>query len=233
MFYRVNIYLAVYWGKYNMARSSLNRFNGIAPLYDVFASLIFGKELERAKHYYLYYIKDGCKILYIGGGSGTILYHLIKKHNNLEIDFIDASSKMIERAKKKVPHTGTCTINWIHGTEDNIPHQDHYDIVITNFFLDIFKPEELDILMPKIDMSLKRDGFWIFTDFYGRTKRLKNRILVRMMYFFFRILGAVKSNKLLSYGLYFEKMGYRRLDHTRFYNGLIETRVYGKYLGED
>lgn len=216
-----------------MTITLLNRFNGIAPMYDRMARFIFGQELERAKRHYLNYIKDGHKILYIGGGTGSILPDMVEKHHHLEIDFIDASDKMIEYAKKKVLHTGTSTINWIHGTEDDIPHKDYYDIVITNFFLDLFKPEELDILMPKIDVALRQDGFWIFTDFHARTKGLKNRILVHSMYFFFRMIGAVKGNRLLRYGLYFEKIGFRRMAQERFYKDLIETRVYGRYLGED
>lgn len=216
-----------------MAKTPLNRFNGIAPFYDSFARIIFGKELERAKRHYLNYVKDGHKILYIGGGTGSILPDLIEKHHDLEIDYIEASDKMIERAQKRVSHTGTSTINWIHGTEDNIDKKGYYDIVITNFFLDLFRPEELDPLMSKINESVRLDGFWIFTDFYGRTKGLKNRILVRVMYLFFRAIGAVKSNRLLRYGLYFEKMGFRRMAQERFYKDLIETRVYGRYLGED
>ena len=215
-----------------MTKTSLNRFNGIAPMYDRMARLIFGQELERAKRHYLNYIKDGHKILYLGGGTGSILPDLVEKHHNLQIDFVEASDKMIELAKAKVTHTGTCTINWIHGTEDNIPHKEYYDIIITNFLLDLFKHEDLEAMMPKIGDSLKKEGFWIFTDFHARTKGIKNRILVRLMYFFFRMIGAIKGNRLLRYGLYFEKIGFRRMAQERFYKDLVETRVYGRYLGE-
>ena len=56
--------------------------------------------------------------------------------------------------------SGGCT-----ATSKKLASDDRYDVVITNFVLDMYAGAALDQLMRRLLSHLRPAGYWLFTDF--------------------------------------------------------------------
>lgn len=113
---------------------------------------------------------------------------------------------MIELAKVAVKKD--LRVNFIHGTEDSIPALVKFDAVITNFYLDLFTDIAICKAVRKIRQSLKPNAFWIATDFTSGIKWWQ-RVLLKVMYYFFRIVSKIKSSELPDWQREIDKAGFK------------------------
>lgn len=176
---------------------SLNTFNWIAPSYDRLVKLVFGSTLLNAQLAFIDSIQDNDSILILGGGSGEFLRALLDRKPAAAICYIEASKKMLELSKSRVSKHHK--IDFIHGTEDDIPNS-NFNVVITNFFLDLFPDSELKVVVEKINDRLIPGGKWIVTDFEN-SPRIDHRLLLSAMYLFFRLANSIRATKLPNWRL--------------------------------
>ena len=141
---------------------TLNRFDIIAPIYGPLVKLFFGQAHLKSQKIFFNEIPDASSILILGGGAGNVLIELLFLKPVCKICYIEASGKMILLAKKKCNNLDN--IRFIHGTQENIPDQ-KFDVVITNFYFDLFKNDTLQSIIKKIDKSLQINSQWFITDF--------------------------------------------------------------------
>jgi len=202
---------------------NLNGFDRIAFVYDFLAKLVFGKSISESQKYFLNKIEDDSKILILGGGTGWLLEELSKVKPNCEMWYIDASAKMISLSKNKI--NPKQPVHFIHGTEQDIPLSIKYDVVITNFYLDLFVDQQLEVIMVKIRSSLKAGANWIVTDFVNNGK-WGQEIMLKIMYWFFRIICNIESRKLPNWSKPIERIGAKEIESGFFYSGFIKTTLY-------
>lgn len=167
-----------------------NQFDSVAPFYDALAKLAFGNALYRAQTHYLDIIKQGDKVLIVGGGTGQILKHEAFQ-KAASIDYVELSAKMIQRAEK---HTSALPqINFIQ--KNFFEHEGQYDLIICNFFLDCLDETHLTMGVSKLKNMLQSNGRLLVTDF-KRTSRFSSRLLTRTMLFFFRVFSGLQAKTL-------------------------------------
>ena len=214
-------------------------FDRIAPVYDLLAKLTFGKTIRKVQQHYLSLIPAHSRILIIGGGTGWILTDILSLRKNLQhITYLEASAAMLEQADKKLTaykalHTDSNfpAITFIQGTEDNIPQHNFYDVVITNFFLDIFDDTELQEVMMKLSRSLHPEGIWLFSDFNICEKPMNawwQRLLIRVMYWFFKMSCHLNPVSLPDFGRIFYQLGFIQTHSRYFFHDMMVTRIYCK-----
>jgi tRNA (cmo5U34)-methyltransferase len=201
----------------------LNDFNRIAFIYDFLAKLVFGKAIKDSQKYFLNRISDYSKVLILGGGSGWLVADLLKVKPNCEVWYIDASEKMISLSKSKIEYEPM--VYFIHGTEQDIPLSIKYNVVITNFYLDLFTDHQLENVVAKIQSSMVLAARWIITDFVDCNKWWQKTML-KAMYWFFRITCNIESKKLPEWNRFVEKAGLKKIESKAFYSGFIETALY-------
>ena len=201
----------------------LNGFNRIAFIYDFLAKLVYGHHIVDAQEYFLNKIRDYSKILIMGGGSGWLLAALLKKKPNCEVWYIEASGKMIALSKIKVDKKHK--VHFVHGTEENIPSSIQYDVVIANFYLDLFADRQLTHVISKIRASLKGESLWVVTDFIDGN-RWWQKALLKTMYLFFRITCSLESHDLPEWSKRLEQAKAREIESAFFYGGFIKTALY-------
>ena len=204
--------------------NKLNRFNWIARSYDNLVRVVFGDVLHRAQMHFVNEINEADKVLIIGGGSGKFLHNLLKMKSGIDVVYVEASSEMIALARQQVADVGR--VCFIHGTEDDIPSQP-FDVVITNFFLDLFTEDQIYPVIKKISRNLRVNGKWLMTDFEN-TKEVSHRVVLSLMYQFFRITGSIDAKRLAKWRPVFviEKL---RLEEQEFFrNGFVTTSVFVK-----
>ncbi|MEQ8573860.1 MAG: class I SAM-dependent methyltransferase, partial [Fulvivirga sp.] len=158
-------------------------------------------------------------------GSGDILKELDKLEMRLSISYVELSSKMVELARSKQPFKNL-EVAFINQNAQSIDLP-KADIVITNYFLDVFTLENLSMIMKKIDLALNDSGIWFCTDFRKTNSFFKNA-LIKLMYLFFKIFSQLEGTKLQDFEGQFEALGYKKID-TKFYFGkMIESCAYQK-----
>ncbi len=193
-------------------------FNFIAPFYTFLSRLIFGKNLDAAQLFYLDQIKPDDHILILGGGSGSLLQSLLTRNPKLRIDYIDISSNMLELAKQKAQHTST--INFILGTERNIP-KSTYSVVITNFYLDMFTDNSLNRIINTIKVSLSKNATWLAVDFVS--EKWWQKVLLWIMYRFFKIVTGIEARQLPNWTSSLLDEGLVEISNKRFFRGFIKA----------
>jgi tRNA (cmo5U34)-methyltransferase len=196
-------------------------FNRLAPIYDSLALLVIGKGIRTSQLHFLNHLKEKNELLIPGGGTGWILPFIIKINPNLHIDYVELSSNMI--AKAKVHATGSLNVRFIEGTEANIPDK-KYDCVITNFYLDLFNDEQLNLVIKKIKGSLTSNSCWIATDFVSNKKW--HKAMLGIMYKFFSLTTGLKTSSLPAWEHRLKQEGGKLVETKMSSRGFIKSAVF-------
>ncbi|MEM6803328.1 MAG: methyltransferase type 12 [Bacteroidota bacterium] len=203
-------------------------FDRLAFMYDKLVKLVFASSLKKAQCHFLAHLPEQGHLLILGGGSGWILEEIQKVKPELQIDYVEASQKMLDMAKDRKLKI---KVNFIHGNEQMLAATTQYDALFTPFFLDLFGPLRLLATMSLLDEVLLKGGAWLFVDFYIPEKGLKRyfaKSLVYIMYRFFRLLCKIDARKLADFDKAFEVANYERIAEASFYADMISSRIYVK-----
>ena len=169
-------------------------FDSVAPFYEKLSRLVFGNTLFQAQLTFINDIPDSAAVLIIGGGNGAFLKKLLETKPRLIITYVEASKKMLVLSQKIVGENPN--VQWIHGTQNDVPDKG-YEIIITHFLLDLFSEGSLNELIPQLKHVLNKNGSWLITDFrQSPSSKLPSRILLWLMYRFFRITCNIEASVL-------------------------------------
>ena len=206
-----------------------SNFNRIAWCYDGLTKIIFGKSIRKSQTEFLVYCKPEDKVLIVGGGTGWILEDLASMDMNIYITYIEKSSKMIEKAKGIALRCKGLTIDFIIGTEMDIPVNTKFDLVLANYFFDLFTPAKQKFISNLFYQALNRNGLLLTADFYiDKKSPIWQKIVVRIMYLFFKLSTGIETMKLSNYRKYIEQLPFTCIHHRVFYAQFIHSNVYQK-----
>ncbi|MGL1888256.1 MAG: class I SAM-dependent methyltransferase [Reichenbachiella sp.] len=169
----------------------MSDFDLIAPIYDGLAQCVFLGRISKSKAAHLSKMEPDSNILVLGGGTGEILEQINKRVNNCTITYVEMSTRMIERAKRR---KGTNRVQYLNNDflKTNLAQQ--YDYIICNYFLDLFHEQVLDNVLIKVSNLLHLKGQLIVTDF--QITRWWHRPFSVVMHQFFRHTANLQSNEL-------------------------------------
>ena len=208
-------------------------FSPVAGFYDALARLFFGSNLQKAQADNLINIPDKARILIIGGGSGWILQQVLQNTQNSSIVYLEASASMLhktEKLNKDLSHPNR--IEYRLGTEENIGNTEKFDIIITNFFLDLFSPIYLSLLLDKLYRALAPNGKWLITDFVKPANNNISKwwapVLFKSMYLFFRVTCSISATALPDWENNLKTFSLVKINSAYFYHGFIKTIAFRK-----
>lgn len=191
----------------------------IAPWYQPLSRIVFGDTLIRAQRLALEAVSPDSRLLIAGGGDGEILKHLQGWSGT--IDFVEISEAMLRLARSKaVPPT-----RFIHQDIFNFLPDHTYDVMLFPFLLDNFLPEEVKKLIVRLHPFLTKEGQVIIID-YTETPSFLQKILLRAMYFFFRIVANVRVKTLPPIEKIMQENGFHKTRSMHLYGGFVEIRHY-------
>lgn len=202
-------------------KPSLNRFDKIAPFYDGMTKLIFGGSILKAQRIHLRIIPREASILVLGGGSGNWLVDFLKEKPTCKIWYVEASLVMLEKATQKLNFSNN--IQFIHGTHLDIPKTE-FDVVITHFFVDMFREDQIMELAQQMSAKLKINGVWLVADFVN--KNYWHRFLLWLMYRFFKIIDAIDVKSLPDWDQAIRSKHFTVGECNSFYGQFIQSSVY-------
>ncbi|WP_420384830.1 class I SAM-dependent methyltransferase [Roseivirga sp.] len=196
-----------------------NRFDYVAPFYDLLSRLIFGKALIKSQAHFLDSIPEGARVLIVGGGTGRLLSHKDLEKAS-DIDYLELSSAMLSQARQNCPKQ--LNVNFIEG--DFFCHSGSYDVVIANFFLDCFNADHLKAAIAKLSQIVSSKGLLLVTDFMP-PDRLKHKVLLRLMLLFFRLSAQLEAKELLNIPEAIEQVFSKKRTEL-FINGFVFTSIF-------
>jgi ubiquinone/menaquinone biosynthesis C-methylase UbiE len=201
-------------------------YNNSAWFYDPVSRLIYGRALVRAQVYLLPFIPKNSKILIVGGGTGWILEEIAKVHpSGQKITYAEVAPRMMALSKKR--NAGNNEVDFICAAVENVILQNDYDVVITPFLFDNFIEENFKQIFANIHQALKPNGLWLNTDFQ-LTGKWWQRILLKSMFLFFRMICGIEAKKLPGIQAAFDKYDYRQIGQKSFFGDFILSVIHRK-----
>ena len=199
-------------------------FDRLAPFYRAMEFCTAGGKLQRCRTAFLGEIPLPCRILLAGEGHGRFLPECVRRFPEAEIVMVDISARMLEIARSKV---ASDHVEFIHADflEWDAPH-DRFDLIVTNFFLDCFPPDQLALVISKLGKLATPEAQWLLADFEIAPTPLagwRGRVILAMLYAFFRIVTGLKARSLVPPEGDLEKAGFTRHQRRTYDWGLLKS----------
>lgn len=206
-----------------------NNYDNIAVLYDSLSRLVFGRAQVYVQEALLRHISPQSHILIVGGGSGWILDKLSELHpQGLKITYVEISQKMLARSKKR--NIRANDVRFVHVGIEDFESDACYDVVMTAFLFDNFAIDRAEFVFQKLHGLLRPSGSWLFADFVvsPSKKDLWKKLMLNVMYSFFKLICDVEASKLVNMQTYFDDHYYQVKASYRRYADFIKGIVYQK-----
>jgi demethylmenaquinone methyltransferase/2-methoxy-6-polyprenyl-1,4-benzoquinol methylase len=132
--------------------------------FELMATLYALGQNKKCKASMLDHLKKGDKLLIAGVGHGTEAIAACKQ--GIEVTAVDLSKTMIKQIQKKLNRAGLENqIQIINDDILNIDHHENYDMVIANFFLNVFAEEKMLQILNHMATLVKPGRYLTIGDF--------------------------------------------------------------------
>ncbi|GAB4107676.1 hypothetical protein GCM10028791_01220 [Echinicola sediminis] len=203
-----------------------NLYDRVAAFYDRMALAVLGKSYQKSKGAFLNEILPGSTVLYIGGGSGVNLPVISEKAGVTgKVFFVEASEKMLERAKKQKRIEKCGNLVFLHQTEFSKLPEVVFDVVVTQYFLDVLSDPQINGLFKEMERRSHAHSKWLLVDFFDLPER---RWLQFLMISFFRMVTRHPRKDLPDYGRFFSRFNWLKKKEQHFKRGWIKAEVFQK-----
>jgi ubiquinone/menaquinone biosynthesis C-methylase UbiE len=176
-------------------------FDGLAPHYRWLEFLLAGDKLQRCRTAFLSEQLHPANVLILGEGNGRFLVECQRKLHPSKIVCVDASARMLELARQRVSSKSAAgAIDFVHA--DALawqPPEGVFDLIVTHFFLDCFRPQDLRQLLPRLAQAAAPHAHWLLADFQipqTGWRRWRASLIHRLMYLFFGVVTRLPARCL-------------------------------------
>lgn len=190
-------------------------FDAIAPHYRWMEFILAGEKLQRCRTRFLDEIPAPRHILLLGEGHGRCLIECCCRFPDTSITYVDASAKMLAQASRRLERCGIGIrqVEFIHADAlEWQPLPRTFDLIITNFFFDCFRADQLEQIISRISAAATPDTNWLIADFQTPThgvKRIRAQLILRVMYAFFRAVTRLPAKQLTPPDSFLMNAGFR------------------------
>ena len=156
------------------------------------------------------------KVLLAGEGHGRFLRACASRFPNAMIVVVDSSAGMLQVARNKLKGLGATHARVEFVLADVLQWEapaGGFDLIVTHFFLDCFTADSLTKVVARLGELASPDAQWLLADFQIASTRwagLRSRVIVGLVYRFFRVVCGLKAKSLASPNEDLEKAGFHR-----------------------
>ena len=198
-------------------------FDTLAPYYRSMEFLAAGGILQRCRTSFLGEAAGCRRALLLGEGPGRFLVKLLRAHPGAEVTCVERSPRMIQEALRRVQRNGLNGERVRFVQSDALTWQSPpgvFDLVVTHFFLDCFRREELESLVARVAAGTTDAARWLLADFRIPDRgwqRWRAHGVLALLYLFFRIATGLSAARLTPPDDFLRGAGFRlagrRLDN--------------------
>ncbi|MEO7167278.1 MAG: class I SAM-dependent methyltransferase [Spartobacteria bacterium] len=176
-------------------------FDRVAPYYRRLETLVFGPQLQRARVEFVRAIASPRRALIVGEGDGRFLAKFTRAHPDTQVDCLEASGRMIELARARLP--AGARVQFIHAKiQEKKLAPAFYDLLVTHFIFDCFQKETLAAVVAHLAKAATPQARWLVADFSEPARgwrRFRARALIAIMYRFFGLAAGIEARSLVDY----------------------------------
>jgi len=177
-------------------------FNRLAAHYHWLELAFAGGLMQRCRTAFLARTAPCRSALLVGEGTGRFLVELLRARPGMEVTCVEHSAGMIAQARRRlhaenlnpdrVQFLAADALTWT-------PPAGKFDLVVTNFFLDCFPPDQLRQLIPRIAAGTTPSALWLLADFrlpeHG-WRRWRAAGILAVLYLAFKLTTALSARWL-------------------------------------
>jgi ubiquinone/menaquinone biosynthesis C-methylase UbiE len=204
-------------------------FDALAPHYRWMEFLLAGEKLQRCRTAFLDQVSNARNVLILGEGHGRCLVECCRIFRGAQIACVDASEAMLLQARRR------CAVRGLNANRVEFIHADilkwtpassGWDLIITNFFLDCFRAEQLERIISQLSTAAAPSTHWLIADFQMAStgwKRVRSRLMLWMMYAFFRKVTRLPADHLVMPDRFLERCGFKLRQRAETEWGLLHS----------
>lgn len=177
-------------------------FNRLAAHYHWMEIAFAGGLMQRCRTAFLADTQNCRRALLAGEGTGKFLAELLRSNPEIQITCVEHSAGMIAQARQRLMRERLDGLRVQFKQMDAlfwIPSAEKFDLIVTHFFLDCFREQQLQRLVPLLAQSASADAIWLLADFRVPERgwrRARAAILLAALYVFFKIATALSASWL-------------------------------------
>jgi len=207
-------------------------FDTLAPHYRWMELLLAGGVMQRGRIAHLEAARHCRSALLLGEGPGRFLTRLLRLNPQVQVTCLDQSKAMIRSARRQLVKQ-SLPANRVEFVCADVRSwtapQNRFDLVVTNYFLDCFRPGELKRLIESVAKSVTPDAQWLLSDFTIPSRgwrRWRAELLVFSMYVFFRAVTGLSAERLTPVDDLLRAAGFELRRRRRLNFELIQTDLW-------
>lgn len=189
-------------------------FDVLAPHYRWMEFVSAGDKLQRCRTAFLGRIPGAKNVLILGEGNGRFLAECRRELPEANITVVDASPQMLARARQRLKGQGMNSerINFVCANALTwTPPEEAFDLIVTHFFLDCFRADQLEPMIAKLAGAAATRANWLLADFQsapGGFPRYRSRMILWLMYRFFRLVTRLPASSLTPPDAFLQRAGF-------------------------
>ena len=209
-------------------------FDRLAAHYPWMEKAFAGGLMQSCRTTFLARTKNCRHALLVGEGTGKFLVELLRLNPLIQITCVEHSEGMIKQARQRLirerlddSQIQFQQMDVLHWT----PPPGKFDVVVTNFFLDCFRPEQLQKLIPLLAGSATAEAIWLLADFRVPERgwrRWRANVILALLYAFFKLTTALSANRLTPPDKFLTNAGFKLVDRRQVNFGLAHADLWSR-----
>jgi demethylmenaquinone methyltransferase/2-methoxy-6-polyprenyl-1,4-benzoquinol methylase len=192
-------------------------YRSIARVYDFLAAVYSRGQIGATKRVQIDSIQTGNRVLYAGAGAGSEI--LMAARFGARVTSIDLAQEMLDRVASRFAREGL-SCEMICGDVSSHKPDELYDVVVVNYFLNLFDLEHARVMARHLCSLVRPGGKLLLTDFArpsgGPIAALICEVYYRPINWIAWALGFCALHPILDYERLLEPMGFRIHSTRRF-----------------
>ena len=206
-------------------------FDRLAPHYRWMEAVLAGGLLQRCRTHWLTEVRESRRALLVGEGNGRTLEACANALPKCHFTVLDQSEAMLAQARRRWEKTGgKQKVVFQHADlRDWRTAEMDFDLVITNFFLDCFTPEELARVIANLGAAASTHARWLLADFCvpaSGWRRFRAQAVLALAYGFFRMATKISAKQIVSPEAGLGAMGFALHQRAWFNHGLLHADLW-------
>jgi SAM-dependent methyltransferase len=212
-------------------------FDLLAPHYRWMECVLAGSKLQRCRTAWLSSRLRAENVLVLGEGNGRFLAECCRLMPNSRITCVDSSARMLQLALHRIKAHKLDSERIEFVLEDAlawVPAKRAFDLIVTHFFLDCFRADQLERLINNLAAATRDAAQWLLADFQipeGKLCRRRAQIIHRLMYGFFRLVTRLPARRLTPPDPFLEAHGFVLRQRLVSDWGLLHSDVWQRKVG--
>lgn len=205
-----------------------NSFDRVAAIYPLLEWLSFGRELERARRAFFDRVSADQHILLVGEGNGRFLRECLVRAPRASLTVVDLSARMLASAQRAAAAVAPAAeVRFVQAdflSWRGMPAA--FDLVVTHFFLDLFRPESPRRLVENVGYLSTSDAGWIDVDYRCPRARRRDRLIDWLQYRFDNAFCGVEARRHHDPAAAIRAAGWAVLGEEEFSGGNVLARLH-------